>query len=140
MINKIIKAIGAALNNEFGDTYKSYAEEVTQGMEKPCFFILCDKPRNELFFNRKYFRSNAFCIQYVPSTEDIREECNEVAERLFQCLEYLQVEDSLLRGTKMEPEMENGVLYFFVNYDFFVYRKNETDKMETLAESIKAKG
>lgn len=140
MIDKIIEGISLALSEEFGEDYKKYTEEVTQDLEKPCFFILCSTPKNELFFNRKYFRPNIFCIQYIPTTEDIRAECNEVIERLFQCLEYIKVEGSLIRGTKMEPEIENGVLYFFLNYDFFVYKVDDTEAMGTLSKRIGAKG
>ena len=140
MIDKIIKAVSLALNGEFGDSYKVYTEEVSQDMETPCFFIICDTPRAKLFFNRKYFRSNIFCIQYVPCTEDIRAECGEVTERLFGCLEYIRAGDFLLRGTKMEPETEDGILYFFVNYDFFVCREKDTEKMGALSGHIGVKG
>lgn len=40
----------------------------------------------------------------------------------------------------MEPEIENGVLYFFLNYDFFVYKVEDTETMGTLSEHIEAKG
>jgi len=140
MINRIVEAISLALNNEFGDGYKIYTEEVTQGMENPCFFILCRTPKNTQFFNKKYFRSNMFCIQYIPSSENVKTECNAVTEQLFQCLEYLWIDGSLIRGTKMEPEMKDGILFFFLNYDFFVYKKEETETMGALSEHIDAKG
>lgn len=140
MTDRIIKAVSLALNEEFGDSYKIYTEEVSQGMETPCFFIICDRPGRKLYFDRKHFRSNIFCIQYTPHTEDIRAECNEVAERLFECLEYIRVDGSLLRGTKMEPETADGILYFFLNYDFFTYREKDTEKMSALSGHIGVKG
>ena len=140
MIDKIVKAISLALNAEFGENYKIYTEGLEQEMENPCFFIICDAPRNALFFGKKYFRSNIFCIQYIPYTEDIRAECNGVTERLFECLEYIKVDDRLIRGKKMEPEVKDGILYFFLNYDFFVYRKKDAEMMETLSGKVKAKG
>ena len=140
MIDKIVKAISLALNEEFGDGYKIYTEGVEQDMENPCFFIICNAPRNTLFLGKKYFRPNIFCIQYIPSTEDIRAECNSVIERLFECLEYIRVDNRLIRGTKMEPEVKDGILYFFLNYDFFVYKKDETETMEALSGHIRAKG
>lgn len=140
MIDKIVKAVSLALNMEFGDGYKIYTEGVEQDMNSPCFFVICSAPRNTRFFNRKYFRSNIFCIEYIPSTEDILTECNEVIERLFECLEYIHVDGSLLRGSKMEPEVKDDVLYFFLNYDFFVYKKEEIETMGALSGRIEAKG
>lgn len=140
MISKIVGAISHALNAEFGDNYKIYTEGIEQEMENPCFFIICNAPRYALFFGTKYFRTNIFCVQYIPYTEDIRAECNEVAERLFECLEYIKVDGRLIRGRKMEPEVKNGTLYFFLNYDFFVYRKKDVELMETLSGKVEAKG
>ena len=140
MIDQIIKGISLALDEEFGEGYKIYIEGVEQDMENPCFFIICNTPRNTPFLGRKYFRSNIFCIQYIPSTEDIRTECNRVTERLFECLEYIRVDGRIIRGTKMEPEVKDGVLYFFLNYDFFVYRKKETEMMENLSGKVGVKG
>ncbi len=140
MVDKIIKAISLALNQEFGDGYKNYTEGIEQDMDAPCFFIICSTPRKKLFFGRKYFRSNIFCIQYIPATEDIRAECNGITERLFECLEYINVDGVLLRGTKMEPEVREGTLYFFLNYDFFVYKQDEVEMMGQVSSSIKVKG
>ena len=140
MIDQIIKAISLALNGAFGDGYKIYTEGTEQDMENPCFFIICKTPRLRLYLGRRYFRSNIFCIQYIPSTEDIRAECNEVTERLFECLEYIRVDGRLIRGTKMEPEVKDGILYFFLNYDFFVYREKKTELMENLSEKVRVKG
>ena len=39
MINEIVVAISKALYNEFGEEYKIYAENVEQGLERPCFLF-----------------------------------------------------------------------------------------------------
>lgn len=140
MIGEIVDAVGLALKEAFGNNYKVYTEETGKGMDAPCFFVFCSAPRNTRISNQKYFRSNTFCIQYIPSTVNIRAECNEVIERLFECLEYIKVDSFLLGGRKMESEIKDGVLYFFLNYDFFVYKKEETEAMGTLTRSIEVKG
>ena len=127
MINQIVEAVSFVLNSEFGDGYKIYTEEAEQEMENPCFFVISSAPKKRIFRGRKYFRTNTFCIQYIPAAEDIQTECNRVIERLFSCLEYIRMDAALIRGKKMEPEVKDGVLYFFVNYDFFVYEKKETE-------------
>ncbi len=140
MISQIVEAVSLALNKEFGDDYKIYAEEAEQDMENPCFFVICNTPRNTLFRGKKYFRSHIFCIQYIPSTENILTECNHVIERLFACLEYISVDDILIRGKKMEPEVKDDVLYFFVNYDFFVYKSKDAEKMGEVLTKVGVKG
>ena len=49
MINKIIDGISVAINAEFGDDYEIYTESVEQGLNEPCFSILCLNPTNEQF-------------------------------------------------------------------------------------------
>ena len=141
MINQIIDGISKAINFEFGDDYEIYTEDVEQGLEEPCFSILCLNPTIEQFLGNRYFRSNQFCIHYFPSSNDKRFECNEVMGRLFECLEVITVDGDLLRGTSTHAEFSEGALHFFVNYDLFTY-KPEGDKtqMETLESKTDVKG
>lgn len=142
MINSIIEAISISLNEEFGDDYTNYTEEINQGLKEPCFFISCLNPTQKLFFGKRYFRENQFCIQYFPFDKmREKEECNDVAEKLFDCLEYINVTGDLVRGTKMKYEVTDGILNFFVNYDMFVYKKTDPpDVMEELSKNVSMKG
>jgi len=146
MINKIIDAISVSINSEFGDGYEIYTEQLEQGLQEPCFSILCLNPTNELFLNKRYFRTNQFGIQYFPSTEEKNSECNAVLERLYGCLEWItmkvdELTGDLTRGTKMKGEVVDGVLNFFVNYDMFVYKVEvNQDIMEDLEVNADAKG
>ncbi len=84
-----------------------------------------------------------FCIQYLPG-DGLRKdgECHAVAERLFSCLEYLDVDGDLVRGTKMRYEVVDGILHFFVDYDLFVYRKGKDSipVMEQVSSETHVKG
>lgn len=141
MINSIIAAISQALNAEFGDGYNIYTEEVKQGLSEPCFFISCINPTNKLFLGKRYFRENQFCLQYFPADSSrAREECNAVAERLYWALEYIRVAGDLTRGTQMRYEVADDVLNFFVNYDMFVYRLDDTPAMAELSKNVNLKG
>ena len=117
-------------------------EEVRQDLRKPCFFILCINPTNRVFLGKKYFRTNQFCIHYFPeSRNDVRRECNDTAERLMSCLKWLAVFGKQVMGTKMEYEIVDGILHFFVNYDMYVYQKKEPiPTMEELKEKTGTKG
>jgi len=141
VINSLIAAISRALNTEFGDGYSIYTESVEQGLEEPCFFVSCIKPSSRLFLGKRYFRENQFCLQYFPADIDrAREECNAVAERLYACLEYIDVAGNLTRGTKMNCEVVDDVLNFLVNYDMFVYKPDDTPAMADLTEKVGVKG
>lgn len=141
MINKIIDAISISLNSEFGDGYEIYTESIEQGLEEPCFSIFCLNPTNDLFRNNKYFRTNQFGVQYFPSSKDPRNECNDVLERLYGCLDLITIKENLTRGSRMNGEIVDGVLNFFVNYDMFVYRVEEPgDNMEDLDVKTDVKG
>ena len=126
MVNSIIEAISIALNSEFGDRYRIYADDVEQGLTEPCFFVACVKCADRLYFGKRYFKENQFCVRYYPADRSRgKEECSHIAGRLFNCLEWLTVDGDLTMGTKLKSEISDGVLSFFVNYDFFVYRRDE---------------
>lgn len=140
MINELVAAISVAVNAEFGDDYTIYGESVEQGLEEPCFFIRCINPTYCLYFDKRYFAENPFCIQYIPQDESCaNEECNAVSERLFSCLEYIGGDECFIRGTKMHAEIVDGILNFFVNYDFFTVKKSELITMGELSESVSVK-
>ena len=133
MITTIIEAISVALDGEFGDLYGIHMEEIGQGLKEPCFFIACLNPTTSLFLGKRYFRRNQFVIQYFPeSKEDLQSECNAVAERMIWCLEYITTTiGDTFRGTKMNYQIIEGVLNFFVNYDCFVYKVVRDEVMES---------
>lgn len=142
MINSIIEAIGIALNAEFGDRYEIHREAMEQGLEEPCFFIFCIHPTNQQFLGTRYLRTNQFCIQYFPESQEKRQECYTVAERMWQCLEYVVIrdEDKPIRGTRMKYEVVDDILHFFVNYDLFVYKGKESVVMEEFSSRSQVKG
>lgn len=141
MINKIIDGISGAINTEFGNAYDIYTESIKQGLQEPCFSILCLNPTNDQFLGKRYFRQNQFAIQYFPSTDEKNAECNGVRERLFACLEVITVDGDLTRGVKMKGEVIDGVLNFFLNYDLFVYQVNNEDiNMDSYNVSTDVKG
>lgn len=142
MINTIIESISVALNAEFGDKYKIHREVKRQGLKEPCFFIQCLNPTEKLFLQKRYFRQNQFCIQYFPEDKfHGNQECYAVAERLFSCLEHLDVDGDLVMGTKRKYEVVDGILHFFVNYDLFVYKVAEyVPIMEDVSSETHVKG
>lgn len=142
MVNAIIESISIALHAEFGDRYKNYREEEKQDLEQPCFYIFCMNHTNKLFLGKRYFMGNQFCVQYFPEQEGKwKEECYAIAERLFLCLEYITVNGDWAMGTNMKYELVDGILHFFVNYDMFVYKMEESlPAMEEISFKNSVKG
>lgn len=141
MINTLIEAISTALYEEFG--YEIHMEEIAQGLEEPCFYISCLEHTSKKFPGERSLSQYQFCIQYFPETTEKQRECNSVSERMEQCLEYIMIdgEERPLRGTKMKHNTVNGVLNFFVDYDFFLYQRREKqESMENLETSINVEG
>lgn len=140
MTNTIIEAISTALDAEFGEDVEIHMEEIRQGLTAPCFFIVSLNPTTELFLGKRYFKANNFCIQYFPESAKGQRECNGVAERMGWCLEYITVNGDKCRGTKMHHEVVDGVLNFFVEYDFFVYKQEANEVMGDMESHNTVKG
>ena len=131
MINDLINGISIKLRSVFGSDYKIYKEEVKQGLVEPCFNIVVLEPSQEAKLPNRYLRSYPIDVHYFPKTAT-KHEMYEVAEQLLIELEYITVLDNLCKGTKMRYEIVDGVLHFFVNYDFFV--KKEVAKQTNMEE------
>ena len=147
MLNKIITGISQALDAEFNSENEEYiihTENVEQGLDEPCFFIFSLKPSSKQLVGNRYERKYPFDIHFFPDTElvdgisTINNQINEVTERLFTALEYITVDNSLVRGTSMNVEIVDSVLHFFINFNMIV--KKETDPIETMGSlTIKQK-
>lgn len=121
MVCKIIDSISIKLNKIFGDDYHIYGENVKQGFKTPAFYIHLISAAQEQFVGNRYYRRYPFDILYFPVKENNNTELQDVAEELYFTLEFITLsDDSLLRGTKIHYEIEDGVLHFFVNYNVFV--------------------
>lgn len=130
MIDKLIVGISQAIAGEFKDGYTIYTEDVTQGLKGPCFIVRCINPTDKIFRGQRYERRNQFVVNYFPSTDAVNAEIYEVIERLNNCLEHIRVDGNLIRGVDTSNQTEDGVLHYFVNYNFFGYKVMETTPME----------
>lgn len=141
MTGQIIEAIGIALNAEFGDGYRIYPELTEQELERPCFFVYSLEASCNVYRGRRYLSKNLFIVQYFPSGTQIEAECNAVAQRLFGCLEFITFvgEDAPIMGTKMVAKVEDGRLFFRVNYDLFLLQEEEIEPMEELTQKTELK-
>ena len=131
-IQNLTDAIAEALFQEFGSDFEIYTEKVEQGLTEPCFLIRCLNPTKNRHLGLRYIRTNQFSIQYIPSTAEAIAECTSVMERLFECLDSLNLSDKPIHGTNLNGDITDGILTFTVNYDGFVMKTEEQTNMEDL--------
>ena len=142
MFNNLSAGIAIAINQEFGDSYEIYTDEVEQDLKEPCFFIMMLNPDIERRLSVRREVDVPMSIQYFPKKG--RAECNDVAERLalyvLECITPYE-SDALIRGKDMHWEIVDGVLNFFVTYNFFVYKiEDPKPLMETMTTVLHLKG
>lgn len=116
MVNKIILGIANGIRKVYPEAeYEVYTEGVEQGIEEPCFFILCITQNHEGRLQHNFDLYNSFDVHYYPKKGN--GECWEVAEKLRSLLKYINVDGELIRGSKINCRIEDGVLHFFVDYN-----------------------
>lgn len=141
MINKIIDGISNAIFEKFREGYEIYSEHMPQGFKEPCFFILCLNPSENQVLGMRYHRTYLFNIQYFPkSKKEFYKEIYDVQSKLTDCLEFINVENGVIQGTKRRDEIHDKILNFFVNYNVHVLKKEEYDLMGELALKQKVGG
>lgn len=135
MVNTILDATTVALHNAFGDTYTYYLEESEQNVSKPCFVV---GMLNHLLRSTRldrYYRIMPLTIHYFTNkdnTLDAKRDCYSVAEKLAETLEFLPIEseDCTVMGRDISWEIVEGVLIFYITYNFYVERVREHIYME----------
>lgn len=141
MVNEILRGISAALSREFTEKeYEIYVEEIRQGLQEPCFFVSAQNPSSQHFLEGRYLRRCPILIQFFPENGK-QEICHDVAERMIACLEYITLpgEEQPIWGKNPRYEIHDGVMSFFLDYDLFVLRKEDQEKMGELLQKGKAR-
>lgn len=125
MMHEIQSSVVTQLNKIFPEA-EFYMDDIGQDFTEPCFFILAVSSEQKQVIKDRYYRQYAFDIQYFPQdTGAPAEEISEVEAVLWTALEYVELQDGLVRGTQMRTQIIDGILHFFVQYDVFVLKKQE---------------
>ncbi|GAA0717193.1 hypothetical protein GCM10008905_02570 [Clostridium malenominatum] len=138
-INDLIIGISQTLEREFPNI-NIYKEETEEGFKKPYFFIKVLNSTQKKEFNNRYKKSVSFDIHYFSDKEDINSDCLNIADKLYELLEYVSVESSLYRATNMKHEVIDGALYFFLQFNYKIIKQVEEElKMQTLHGEVLTK-
>lgn len=141
MVNEITTAISQRLNDVFNQAYEVHIDKLPQGFKEPCFFILTLQANQKQIVGDRYFRAHSFDIHYYPQViESPARELNEVADRLWMTLEYINLVDGPICGTDMRCTIEDDVLHFFVNYNSFMLKQRDpSSRMRSLKQTQRIK-
>lgn len=137
MVRDVISAVSNALYDEFGDSYKIYADNVEQNLQRPCFYINTLRPTVLPGSIGRDILSVPLLIHYFPATVGKRLECYAIAEKLFQCLKYPEYNDVMFRGTNLKFDIVDDNLNFRVQYDFFTVVQ-DTDEVKNTIDGIES--
>lgn len=132
-INDVRKAVMASLKKHFSSI--TIYEEHEQGSDGPCFFVKLLSTKQIKEFNRRYKRNHSFEINYLPGSANTIAELDEIVEQLYQHLECIDLNGSLLHAISIKHESIDGALHFFVDYDFQVVKEKPNQiKMQKLEQ------
>lgn len=140
MVNELVDGIAVKLG-EICPEVEVYRDEIEQGFKEPCFFILPLRTAQRAEVGNRYQRTHSFDVHYFPSEPGkASEEIHAVASALLMGLEYITAGGDLIRATRAEYEVHEGVLHFEVDYEVFVYRvKEKKTRMEVLVQEGRVK-
>ena len=134
----VVRSLTVALSKGLEDVFDNpriYQDMLPMGYKSPCFFVNHVDTQVQLkLFNRYRVVAN-YDITYHPAERKFNsKEFSEVVEKMTYGLELVQLEDgNYVRGSNIRYEVQDGVLHFFITFDFFVTRaKDRGTKMEKL--------
>ena len=139
MIQSIIDGIIKAIRIEYDRSFRIYTESVEQGLEEPCFSILCLTGSEEQNVGTRRSREHLFNITYFPASDTPISECQNVMEKLYDLLNLIEADITKLRGKKMKGDVVDNVLQFQVTYSFFLLESNLEDGMEEIEVTTNGK-
>ncbi|MBU5486472.1 hypothetical protein KQI86_19405 [Clostridium sp. MSJ-11] len=135
-INDLKIGINQLLDRKFPNI-DIHNEKIEQGFEEPCFFIKILSSGQNKELNRRYNKNISFDIHYFSEKEDVNSDCLSMADKLYEVLEYVQVGNSLYRANKMTHEVIDGVLHFFLQFNYKVIKQiEESPKMQALDKEV----
>ena len=132
MINSVKDGIVAALVAQFPNV-PVFDESVEQGIVEPSFLVRCVEPTQRLFRGERYYQEDLFEVVYFPPKTNRYQSSNETVQRLFMCLEVIELTDGKIRGRDMKSTtQEDFTVVFTVRYSDFLYKTVKKDAMEEL--------
>ncbi|MFD1179209.1 DUF6838 family protein [Paenibacillus puldeungensis] len=132
-VNSIRDGVILALSNFF-PTMDIFGEYIEQDFNAPCFYVKLLTTSHDHELDRRYKRSNSFDVHFFPAGADYNREAHSMAENLYVALAKVNIDGAIYKGTKMNHEIVDNVLHFFVDFNFLVSTPKNEIKMQTLKQ------
>lgn len=101
-----------------------YGEGIPRKFKELCFYIKVIRTSHKQQLGDRYNRRHLFDIHYFPKPgNNINEQILAMTEKLYSEMEYIEINGKLTRGIDMYHEVADGVLHFFVGYNFTVKKQ-----------------
>lgn len=128
--NQILDGITLALRQAFPND-QIEADTVEQGLVPPAFIVVLASASQAQFIGLRWRRRPTWNITYIP--KEGRQECYDVADELYEVLEYIEVPNAgLVRATDMSYQVVDGNLQFSVAFNHTVFKPVDETAMEEL--------
>lgn len=114
ILNSLLNAVADNIAICFPDI-PIYADEVVQGLERPCFFIRISSLKNQGALSDYIKSIVSFEIQYFPFGNEKNMQMDRVAASLSDALEIVEVQGVRLRANALEYAKSGSVFVSGLN-------------------------
>ena len=101
-----------------------------QDIEEPAFFVRCINPDVPRGLTGRRKATLLFIVQYFPESDEPKKEINTVYERLSECLDLIEVEGKMVRGTIECKDISDDVMSATAEYTLFLGQSQKDAYME----------
>lgn len=135
MINALIEGIACKLNEGFPEI-AIYSEEVPQNFKTPSFYIKCLTHSDSLLLSGNKRKITSFDIMYFPLERSYskEKELNSVLSKLVENMRLIKAEGYKIKAYDISTKKVDGVLHYFVSYNFINLKNKDDVKMEILEQ------
>lgn len=133
MTEKLLNCISQKLDYVFNDI-PIYFNSIKQGFNVPCFFVKSVKNQEIKMLSRRFKLINQIEISYFSKNNlDTVEDNIKIADVLLNELRIISFDKGFIRGENLHYFIDDDkVLKFYVNYDFYVFKPDESNFMTRL--------
>lgn len=124
--------------DELDPDLPKYVEQVKQGFDEPAFFVMQLNSGQTKGLDRRYKRSLLYNVHFFPHPDSLtkKEDCRTMGERLYEALEYINV-NGPVRANDMKYEVVDEVLHFFLSFSVHLMKEEPTEaKMLILKQEV----
>lgn len=117
-VNDVLDGVMDALASRYpGVTL--VAGEAGEEHPKPLFAVTIASVARNKEVGRRYRLAHQFNIQYAAAVPTYRG-LHDVADELYDALQHIEADGGFIRGSGMRHEIVEGMLHFYVSYNFHV--------------------